>query len=128
MESPTEVLTVPAPPTKSLKLKTNGAAALKPTETVVEAVAGKKKSRFWVYAVEPIAPPQNVAPAPPTAGSDLQENAGSSSFNGYHGQRGTSSVTDDGDRASSVEVQTNGDTYEKSMEGSLSPASTMDAT
>ena len=41
-----------------LKLKINGAAKVKPTETVVETVAGKKKSKFWVYAVEPIAAPQ----------------------------------------------------------------------
>lgn len=41
-----------------LKLKVNGAAAVKPTEMVVESVAGKKKSKFWVYAVEPISAPQ----------------------------------------------------------------------
>jgi hypothetical protein len=37
-----------------IKLKANGAAAIKPTERVVEQIAGKKKSKFWVYAVEPI--------------------------------------------------------------------------
>ena len=31
-----------------LKIKVNGAAAVKPTETAVEAIAGKKKSKFWV--------------------------------------------------------------------------------
>jgi len=36
------------------KLKTTGAAALKPTEMIVEQVAGKKKSRFWIYAIEPV--------------------------------------------------------------------------
>lgn len=34
-------------------MKTSGAAAVKPTEVVVEQVAGKKKSKFWYYAVEP---------------------------------------------------------------------------
>lgn len=117
---------VPPPAPKPIKLKSNGAAALKPTETVVEAVAGKKKSKFWVYAVEPIAAPQNVAPAAQTADVDMEDNAGSSSYNGYRGQRGTSSVTDDGDRASSAEARTNGDIYQKSLEGSLSPTSSMD--
>jgi hypothetical protein len=37
------------------KIRINGAAAVKPTETVVEQIAGKKKSKFWVYAVEPLA-------------------------------------------------------------------------
>jgi hypothetical protein len=46
-----------------IKIKVNGAAAVKPTETVVEAVAGKKKSKFWVYAVEPVAGPQVDASA-----------------------------------------------------------------
>ena len=38
----------------NMKIKVNGAAAMKPTETAVEAVAGKKKSKFWFYAVEPV--------------------------------------------------------------------------
>ena len=36
-----------------LKVKTTGAAALKPTEIAMEQVAGKRKSKYWVYAVEP---------------------------------------------------------------------------
>jgi len=44
-----------------LKVKVNGAAAVKPTETVVEQIAGKKKSKFWVYAVEPV--PNKALPA-----------------------------------------------------------------
>ncbi|KAL0951534.1 hypothetical protein HGRIS_008218 [Hohenbuehelia grisea] len=35
-------------------LKQPGAAAVKSTEVAVEQVAGKKKSKFWYYAVEPI--------------------------------------------------------------------------
>ncbi|KAI6047940.1 hypothetical protein EDC04DRAFT_2555996 [Pisolithus marmoratus] len=41
----------------SSKPKTNGAAAVKPTEVAVEEVGGKKKSKFWFYAVEPVHPP-----------------------------------------------------------------------
>jgi hypothetical protein len=38
----------------ALKLKSSSAAALKPNEVALEQVAGKKKSKFWVYAVEPV--------------------------------------------------------------------------
>ncbi|KAI0639587.1 hypothetical protein C8Q77DRAFT_1081943 [Trametes polyzona] len=48
-----------------LKIKVNGAAAMKPTEMAVEAVAGKKKSKFWYYAVEPIPAPQAATHLPP---------------------------------------------------------------
>lgn len=37
----------------NIKLKGTGAAALRPNEQVVDQIKGKKKSRFWVYAVEP---------------------------------------------------------------------------
>ncbi|KIO08612.1 hypothetical protein M404DRAFT_366444 [Pisolithus tinctorius Marx 270] len=40
----------------SSKPKTDGAAAVKPTEIAVEQVGGKKKSKYWFYAVEPIHP------------------------------------------------------------------------
>ncbi|KAK2461559.1 hypothetical protein APHAL10511_006022 [Amanita phalloides] len=40
-----------------IKVKTTGAAALRPTEIAMEQVAGKKKSKYWVYAVEPVAGP-----------------------------------------------------------------------
>lgn len=53
--------------------KKNGAAAVKDGEIVVEQVAGKKKSKFWYYAVEPV--PGSTAPssAPSNAseGSDI---------------------------------------------------------
>lgn len=39
--------------TNGVKVKASGAAALKATEVAVEQIAGKKKSKFWVYAVEP---------------------------------------------------------------------------
>jgi hypothetical protein len=37
-----------------IKVKKTGAAALKPTEVAMEQVAGKKRSKYWVYAVEPV--------------------------------------------------------------------------
>lgn len=40
--------------TDGIKMKRTGAAALKPTEIAMEQVAGKKKSKYWVYAVEPM--------------------------------------------------------------------------
>lgn len=41
-----------------VKLKATGAAALKPNEIAMEQIAGKKKSKFWVYAVEPAGGPE----------------------------------------------------------------------
>ncbi|KAG6837692.1 hypothetical protein H0H93_004968, partial [Arthromyces matolae] len=47
-----------------IKLKKSGAAALKPNEIAMEQIAGKKKSKFWVYAVEPVSKaPQNTTDA-----------------------------------------------------------------
>ncbi|KAG1795775.1 uncharacterized protein HD556DRAFT_1364090 [Suillus plorans] len=71
------------------KAKANGAAAVKPTEIAVEQLGGKKKSKFWFYAVEPISAPSDVLPP---GGS------GSTSLNGYEysgdtGRSGTSSNT-----------------------------------
>ncbi|KAF9056122.1 hypothetical protein BJ165DRAFT_1431032 [Panaeolus papilionaceus] len=40
--------------TNGVKIKASGAAALKPTEIAMEQIAGKKRSKFWVYAVEPV--------------------------------------------------------------------------
>ncbi|KAF8216032.1 hypothetical protein K438DRAFT_1704971 [Mycena galopus ATCC 62051] len=47
-----------------VKLKNSGAAALKPNEVAMEQIAGKKRSKFWVYAVEPINGGDTVAPDP----------------------------------------------------------------
>ncbi|KJA25892.1 hypothetical protein HYPSUDRAFT_64615 [Hypholoma sublateritium FD-334 SS-4] len=47
-----------------VRVKTSGAAALKPTEIALEQIAGKKRSKFWVYAVEPVA---SVEPTPTDA-------------------------------------------------------------
>ncbi|KAG7099593.1 hypothetical protein E1B28_001423 [Marasmius oreades] len=53
----------PAPETQSLKIKVKrtGAAALKPDEVALEQIAGKKPSKFWVYAV-----PESSVTSPPT--------------------------------------------------------------
>lgn len=121
------IVSAPAP-TKNIKLKVNGAAAVKPTETVVESVAGKKKSKFWVYAVEPIAAPQVTPDHTSHADIDMEDASTTSPFNGYRDKTAASSVTDDADRASLAleEVDVHEDGYQKSLEGSLSPTSSMD--
>jgi hypothetical protein len=43
-----------------VKVKATGAAALKPNEVAMEQIAGKKRSKFWVYAVEPSAAPSDA--------------------------------------------------------------------
>lgn len=54
-------------------VKKTGAAALKPTEVVMDQVAGKKKSKFWVYAVEPASEPElNQAPSPESTDGDVE--------------------------------------------------------
>lgn len=50
-----------APVEKPLQMKHSGAAAIKPTEVAMEQVGGRKKSRFWYYAVEPISTPPAAA-------------------------------------------------------------------
>ena len=46
-----------APPEGEQKVKNEGATAMKPSEVPMEQVNGKKKSKFWYYAVEPVAGP-----------------------------------------------------------------------
>jgi hypothetical protein len=65
-----------APVETPLQMKHPGAAAIKPTEVAMEQVGGRKKSRFWYYAVEPISAPPAAAPTHETgnargAGSDF---------------------------------------------------------
>ncbi|RPD55906.1 hypothetical protein L226DRAFT_528548 [Lentinus tigrinus ALCF2SS1-7] len=109
------------------KIKINGAAAIKPTETAVEAIAGKKKSKFWYYAVEPVpgapvpAPsdlPQTSDSAPQSEGSRADLEPMSDEPNG-NGKRYPSTTP-------SVSGSTAEELYEKSIGGSLSPASSMD--
>lgn len=49
-----------------VRVKASGAAALKPTEIALEQIAGKKRSKFWVYAVEPIPDAQPSLAVPPS--------------------------------------------------------------
>lgn len=46
-----------APAESEQKVNNSGSAAMKPNEIPVEQVNGKKKSKFWYYAVEPVAGP-----------------------------------------------------------------------
>lgn len=99
--------------------RSRGAAAIKPTETAVEVVPGKKKSKFWFYAVEPIAgaPPQ--ASAPPATSAPLDDAGEDVPMNGLH-------LDDRSQSAPSCQSQDDVDIYQRSIEGSLSPASVMD--
>ncbi|TBU34737.1 hypothetical protein BD311DRAFT_784317 [Dichomitus squalens] len=110
-----------------LRIKINGAAAIKPTETAVEAVAGKKKSKFWYYAVEPV--PGVPAPAverPPTFDRAPQsevdkadaDDAMSDEPSGNGARYPSTSPSASGSNAEGL--------YEKSIGGSLSPTSSMD--
>ncbi|KAI0756829.1 hypothetical protein C8Q80DRAFT_1130715 [Daedaleopsis nitida] len=109
-----------------LKIKINGAAAVKPSETAVEAVAGKKKSKFWYYAVEPVlgAP----IPAPPTSDSAPQSESSKADADAMSDERNGNGLP--GLRYPSVSPSASGsnadDLYEKSIGGSLSPTSSMD--
>lgn len=53
---------VDLPAEEPLPVKTPGAAAIKPSEVAMEQIAGRKKSRFWFYAVEPVPASPAVPP------------------------------------------------------------------
>ncbi|KAJ7170061.1 hypothetical protein C8R46DRAFT_1091016 [Mycena filopes] len=101
-----------------LKLKNSGAAALKPTEIALEQIAGKRRSKFWVYAVEPIPGAEPVADLDPVNGG------GASST-------GDSQMADVNENQSDMEMDTppppaanangNGREFDRSLDGSLSP-------
>ncbi|OCH94673.1 hypothetical protein OBBRIDRAFT_788928 [Obba rivulosa] len=103
-----------------LRMKVHGAAAIKPSETAVEAVAGKKKSKFWYYAVEPIPVPQDRAEPPPASDGVSVTSSGAGSFRGgqLRNGRGQSEGAYSNGRASSSQRE--------SVDGSLSPTSRMD--
>ncbi|TFK56661.1 hypothetical protein OE88DRAFT_1803335 [Heliocybe sulcata] len=65
----------------------SGTGSLKATEVAVDAVAGKKKSRFWFYAVEPV---PGEAPAP----AEISDENGASHANGVHPAKGDDSPMD----------------------------------
>ncbi|KAJ7110032.1 hypothetical protein C8R44DRAFT_270447 [Mycena epipterygia] len=97
-----------------LKLKTSGAAALKPTEIALEQIAGKKRSKFWVYAVEPI---PGAEPAPPPDPANGASSAGDGSeANGHE-----SDMEIDSPPSAPGNGNGNGREFDRSLDGSLSP-------
>lgn len=113
-----------------LKIKINGAAAMKPTEMAVEAVAGKKKSKFWYYAVEPIPGPIGAPNGiPPTSDAvqlpPLDKHQRDESSDEMHGNGGRYPSTTPSASASASASNAD-ELYEKSIGGSLSPTSSMD--
>lgn len=108
-----------------IKIKIKGAARMKPTETAVETVAGKKRSKFWYYAVEPVAGSQTLAPvafAPPLSDSPVTDGAEALSSGQ---ENGMDMATDD---EPSSEHGTNDDAYQQSNGGSISPRLSIDET
>jgi hypothetical protein len=93
-----------------LKIKISGAAALKPTEIAMEQVAGKKKSKFWVYAVEPI--PGTTQPPP-----GATEGSTNDATNGHRRHSNDSNSQ----HPPSLHGNGNDMDYDRSLEGSLSP-------
>ncbi|KAH8835490.1 hypothetical protein DL96DRAFT_1455720 [Flagelloscypha sp. PMI_526] len=59
-----------------LRAPKKGAAALKSNEIAMETVGGKKKSKFWVYAVE------SVGPGPNDSGMDVDPPSSNGNGNG----------------------------------------------
>ncbi|KAG5353676.1 hypothetical protein C0989_003813 [Termitomyces sp. Mn162] len=94
-----------------IKLKNSGAAALKPNEIALEQIAGKKKSKFWVYAVEPI--PNSSRPVEDEPRHGAARNNGNGSLNGDDPYQPVFS-------SPQLENGTNMD-LDRSLEGSLSP-------
>lgn len=92
-----------------VRVKSVGAAALKPTEIALEQIAGKKRSKFWVYAVEPI------PGAPPLSEPSLSNEEGLSDVNGR--------VTNNGNKSSrspEANCLPNQRDYDTDLEGSVS--------
>ncbi|KZT75020.1 hypothetical protein DAEQUDRAFT_720229 [Daedalea quercina L-15889] len=103
--------------------KNGSGVVMKPTETAVEVVPGKKKSKFWYYAVEPIPGSQVPAALPPAADALLKDPEEDVPMNGLHiDDRSEPSQ----DSAPSYRSNEDMDIYRRSIEGSLSPASAMD--
>ncbi|KII94095.1 hypothetical protein PLICRDRAFT_695143 [Plicaturopsis crispa FD-325 SS-3] len=91
--------------------KSHSAAAIKPTEIALEQVKGKKKSKYWFYAVEPI-------PGAPLPATDAPPN-GTAIANGQHGN-GNGNAGGHGKEDDSMDVDVH-------SEGSLSPPPSADS-
>ena len=68
-----------------LKIKIQGATAIRPSEVAIEQIAGKKKSKYWFYAVEP-AP--GLPPRSAEMGTDAVPRAGMNGL-AYEASSGT---------------------------------------
>jgi hypothetical protein len=68
---------VDSPVENALQVKHPGAAAIKPSEVAMEQIGGRKKSRFWYYAVEPISALPSAASVPSARGNGNPRGAGS---------------------------------------------------
>lgn len=78
--APSDTLVSPVLSSSGAPTAKNGAAAVRQNELVVEQVAGKKKSKFWYYAVEPV-------PGTAASSSVLSNDVGELELNG-HGLNG----------------------------------------
>jgi len=92
--------------------KKHGAASVKPTEIAMEQVGGKKKSKFWFYAVEPI------------PGADGQaKNGASSGLNGHaNNEHAGPPDKEESGPTNGVDMVIVGMDIDRALEGSLSPA------
>ncbi|TFK30897.1 hypothetical protein FA15DRAFT_580265 [Coprinopsis marcescibilis] len=112
----------------ALVVKFSGAAALKPTETAVEQIPGKKKSKFWVYAVEPIPGATAAEEAPLTSTSTLNDG----DIVMTNGTKVEGTTSESNTAVDEAEWNNNGRSksemsYDISMNGSLSPMAADDA-
>ncbi|KAG6901469.1 hypothetical protein C0995_011489 [Termitomyces sp. Mi166 len=98
-----------------IKLKNSGAAALKPNEIALEQIAGKKRSKFWVYAVEPIPNASQPAKDEPSHGAARTETSGNDSLNGDDPYQ-PASVSSSPQPENGMKMD-----LDRSLEGSLSP-------
>ncbi|KAF8078881.1 hypothetical protein FPV67DRAFT_1466742 [Lyophyllum atratum] len=99
-----------------LKIKRSSAAALKPTEIALEQIAGKKRSKFWVYAVEPIPDAMQIdaAEEPSTNGTTTMEANGHGDHTNGNGTHHYTPSPPRHENGKSMD-------FVRSLEGSLSP-------
>ncbi|KAK7064079.1 peptidase family M3-domain-containing protein [Favolaschia claudopus] len=108
----------------NIKLKNSGAAALKPTEVAMEQIAGKKRSKFWVYAVEPIPgvdadePIRDTDTEPPPKSDAMNGDAPSDGAPGTNGQDSDMEVDSPPPRPG----HRNGRKLDRGLDGSTSPS------
>lgn len=72
-EGPSETMASPVV-VNGTSSKKNGLTSVRDNEVVVEQIPGKKKSKFWYYAVEPTAGPAPSSPAQSTGTENLDLN------------------------------------------------------